>query len=612
MLDLISQMKVSDLALKFLRGDLRHIAAYPFAPQKKEFAPVPGFGGLPHSTPEAQGVPSEHIRRFFEELDRCTDVRVHSVLILRHGRVIAEGSFQPYSSAYPHMMFSMSKSVTGMAAGMAVRDGLLSLDEKIVDIFPEKLSLLRSSRVNNITVLHLLNMTSGIKFNEVGSMLDKDWVRAFLQSDCLFEPGAEFCYNSMNSYLLSAILCKRTGMGLMQYLTPRLFEPLGIRGAYWETCPLGIEKGGWGLYLRPADMAKLGQLYLQHGRWEADGAVRQLVPEEWVRESVTIRIPTRDNDHAGGYGYQLWDFGAKNAYQFNGVFGQYVVVLPERDMVIAITSGSQNLFSDRSSAIVEQYFGDGAPPFSDTPLPNRIRELRLLKNTLEHLYVDPETAPPPPQTGGFFGSLARRLRAYGRPEALSPAAAALNGRTYRVQPGPGTLMPLILQCATNNFCDGISEVSFSFEPGACSITFSDGENLNLVEAGLDGAARTGKIAVNGEVYAVGATARLICDEDDRPVLKLFLSFLETPCTRTIKFIFYEEKLLIRFGEFPNVDAATKMLFGLVGGKGNTIDKMISDAVRSQRARERMSGIMLPRAKGMLVPDKRDDDKKAEP
>ncbi len=605
MLDLISQMKTVDLMLKFLRGDLRHITPYPFKPQKKASTPRASSGDLPRATPESEGIPSEYIQRFFEELDACDKIRIHSVVLLRHEKVIAEGSFRPYSSSYPHMMFSLSKSVTGMAVGMIVRDGLLSLDEKIVDIFSDKGVLLRSPRVNNITVLHLLNMTSGIKFNEVGSVVEKDWIRSFLQSDCTFEPGSEFSYNSMNSYLLSAIVCKKTGMGLKEYLTPRLFEPLGIPDVTWETCPLGIEKGGWGLYLRPVDMAKLGQLYLQNGRWTVQGETKQLIPEEWVKESVKIQTPTREIDHADGYGYQIWNFAANGAYQYNGVFGQYVIILPDRDMIIAITSGSQDLFSDCSSTIVEQYFGDDAPAFSDLPLPNNMKALRSLRNTLENLYDIKETAPKP-QPPASFRQILNHLLNREQPKGIPPLAAGINQKKYRVEPSFGTLMPLILQGVTNNFSNGITEAVFSFEPHTCEISLLNEEDINVISAGLDGVPRVGTVHINGEVYTVGATARLTKDEDSHPVLKLFVSFLETPFIRTMKFIFYGEKVLIRFDEMPSVDAASKMLFRLVGGSGNNMEKMLVDTVSQQRLAHRISSIMRPRAKGVCVKEQAED------
>ncbi len=597
MLDLLSQMKTVDLVIKFVRGDMRRITPYPFQPQKKKNTPKTDLGGIPASTPEDEGIPSEYIEQFFEELAASPAIRPHSVMLLRHGKLIAQGSFKPYSPAYPHMMFSLSKSVTGMAVGIAIGEGLLSLDEKIIDIFPEKGVMFRSPRINSITVRHLLNMTSGIKFNEAGSFVEKDWVKAFLTSDCIFEPGSEFSYNSMNSYLLSAIVRKKTGMGLVEYLTPRLFAPLGIEDADWETCPLGIEKGGWGLSLHIADMAKLGQLYLQGGRWDVGSETRQLIPEEWIRESTKVQTPPRENNHPVGYGYQVWDFHATDAYQYNGVFGQYVIVLPKRDMVVAITSGSQNLFSDVSIETVETYFGDGAEKIFDHPLPRNIRALRSLKNRLDSLYAVPETAPRPQKPNPFHTFLQRFFPS--KAEELPLLAAGIDKQEYRLGSSYGTLLPLILQCVTNNFSGGITRVSFSFEPGLCRITMYDGADENVITAGLDGVPRRSDVTLNGDVYTVGATAKLTTDEEDRTVMLLYLSYIETPSLRVMKFIFYGEKLLIRFYEHPTVEAATKMLFGLVGGNGNSIDKMLIDAISQERMAARVDNIMMPRAKGTL-------------
>ncbi|MBW7573090.1 serine hydrolase domain-containing protein [Caproiciproducens faecalis] len=597
MLDLLSQMKTVDLVIKFVRGDMRRITPYPFQPQKKKNTPKTDLGGIPASTPENEGIPSEYIEQFFEELSDSPDVRPHSVMLLRHGKLIAQGSFKPYSPAYPHMMFSLSKSITGMAVGIAIEEGLLSLDEKIIDIFPEKGVMFRSPRINNITVRHLLNMTSGIKFNEAGSFVEKDWVRAYLLSDCVFEPGSEFSYNSMNSYLLSAIVRKKSGMGLVEYLTPRLFAPLGIEDVDWETCPLGIEKGGWGLFLHIADMAKLGQLYLQGGRWEVEGQMKQLIPEEWIRESTRVQTPPRESGRPVGYGYQVWDFRASDAYQYNGVFGQYVIVLPKHDMVVAITSGSQNLFSDGSTELVEKYFGDDAEKIFDRPLPRNIRALRSLKDRLDSLYAVPETAPKPRKTGLFSAFLQRFFPT--KAEKLPLLAAGIDKREYRLGNSYGALLPLILQCVTNNFSGGITRVSFSFEPDLCKITLYDGNDENGILAGLDGVPRRSDVTLNGDVYTVGATAKLTTDEEDRTVMILYLSYMETPCLRVMKFIFYGEKLLIRFYEHPTVEAATKMLFGLVGGSGNNIDKMLIDAISQERMAARVDNIMRPRAKGTV-------------
>ena len=547
MMDLRSQMKVVDLLLKLFRGDLQHINPYPFVPQKHKNIPNADSGGLMRSIPEHEGIPSAHLQHFFEELDACPSIHVHSAMVLRHGKIVAEGSWKPYSGSYPHMMFSLSKSVVSMAVGFAVQEGLLTLDDKAAGYFPDKNVLFRSPRINNITVRHLLNMTSGLKFNEVHSVVEKDWVRAILQSDCSFEPGTEFSYNSLNTYLLSAILCKKTGMGLVEYLTPRLFGPLGIHNVSWDVCPMGIEKGGWGLWLRTVDMAKLGQFYLQRGLWMVDGEEKQLLPEDWVIESTKMDTPTREGDYSKGYGYQIWSFGAKGAYQFNGMLGQYVIVLQERDMVIAMTGGSPSLFADETCLIVEKYFGDAAKGLSDDPLPNDIRALRSLRNALGNLYAIRETAPKPKRLSTWARVWRRVFPEKQIVPTVPPGLRKLNGRQYQLESSSAALMPLILQGTTNNFGANISKISMEFSPGECRLIVEDGAETNLIVAGMDGTPRKGCVTLNGEIYAVGSTARLTTDEDDRPVLKVFICFTETPSVRIMKFILYSpERMLIRF------------------------------------------------------------------
>lgn len=603
MMDLRSQMKVVDLLLKLFRGDMQHINPGPFLPQKHKNIPNADSGGLSRSIPEREGVPSGVVQRFFEELDRCPSIHVHSAMVVRHGKIVAEGSWKPYSGSYPHMMFSLSKSVVSMAVGFAVQEGLLTLDDKAAGFFPDKNVMFRSQRINNVTVRHLLNMATGLKFNEVNSVVERDWMRAILQSDCSFEPGSEFSYNSLNTYWLSAILCRKTGMGLVEYLTPRLFDPLGIHGVNWDVCPMGIEKGGWGLWLRIVDMAKLGQFYLRHGRWTVGGEEKQILPDQWIAESTKMDTPTHDGDYSTGYGYQIWSFGAKSAYQFNGMLGQYVIVLPERDMVLAITSGSPSLFADETCHIVEQYFGDAAKGISDGPLPNDIRALRSLRGALGALYAIRETAPKPRR----ISALAHAWRRFFPEKETLPAVPAplraFHGKQYQLESSSAALMPLILQGTTNNFSANIAKISMEFSPGECRLIVEDGTDTNLLVAGMDGTPRKGCVTLNGEVYAVGSTARLTTDEDDRPVLKVFICFTETPSVRIMKFVLYStERILIRFDELPSVEAAIEVMFSLVGGRENqnSLNKLFMDTVGQQRLDERVAQVTRPRVKATLV------------
>lgn len=265
-------------------------------------------------------------------------------MILRHGHVIAEGWWQPYTAAMPHMLFSLSKSFTSTAVGLAVHEGRLSLDDPVMSFFPDDLPEVIGPNLAAIQVRHLLMMGTGHDQDttqRVGRSAPGNWVRGFLSLDVEHAPGAKFVYNSGASYMLSAIVQKVSGQTLLDYLTPRLFGPLGIQGATWESSPQGINAGGWGLSLTTEDIARFGQLYLQKGRWH--GA--QLVPEAWVDEATSPQISNGAggrSDWAQGYGYQFWRC-RHNIYRGDGAFGQYCIVMPEQDAVIAITSGTDNM-----------------------------------------------------------------------------------------------------------------------------------------------------------------------------------------------------------------------------------------------------------------------------
>ena len=223
------QIKFLDFLYKMMSGDIERLPHATYTPQKMKFTEGSGSQiSLKRSVPEREGVSSKLIRKFYEEIAEDRRINAHSLMILRHGRVIASGSFKPYKAEYGHISHSMCKSVTAMAVGIAVAEGRFGIEDRVVDFFPEQKTLFRSKRVKNITVWHLLTMSSGIRFNELGSVFEDNWVKGFLESDVSFEPGSKFEYNSMNTYMLSAIIKKTTKEGLLAYLRERLFEPLGI------------------------------------------------------------------------------------------------------------------------------------------------------------------------------------------------------------------------------------------------------------------------------------------------------------------------------------------------------------------------------------------------
>jgi len=242
---------------------------------------------LPRSTPEAEGVSSRGILDFLGAVAENKH-ELHSFMFLRHGKVIAKGWWNPYNPDLRNTLYSLSKSFTSMAVGFAVSEKRLTVNDKVISFFPEYLPDSISPFLAEMRVKDLLTMSTGQFPEPTWSIIFKDtnWVKAFLRFPVVNEPGTKFMYNSASTYMLSAIIRKVTGQNVIDYLTPRLFRPLGIEGMDWETDPMGINTGGWGLRVKTEDLAKFGQFCLQKGRWNGN----QLLPASWFDEATTAKI----------------------------------------------------------------------------------------------------------------------------------------------------------------------------------------------------------------------------------------------------------------------------------------------------------------------------------
>jgi CubicO group peptidase (beta-lactamase class C family) len=298
---------------------------------------------LPRSTPEAQGISSAAILSFVEEAEKKIH-DLHSLMLLRHGHLVASGWWSPYAAERPHMLYSLSKSLTSTAVGLAIAEGRLSVQDKVLSFFPEESPVEVSENLAAMRVHHLLSMSTGHTEDTLGYLFqcaDGNWVKAFLALPVPCAPGTHFLYNTGATYMLSAILQKLTGGKLLDYLQQRLFAPLGITGATWESCPRGINTGGFGLSIKTEDIARFGQLYLQRGLWQG----RRIIPESWVAQATARQISNgsaENNDWQQGYGYQFWRC-RHGAYRGDGAFGQYCIVMPDQDAVLAITSGLKEM-----------------------------------------------------------------------------------------------------------------------------------------------------------------------------------------------------------------------------------------------------------------------------
>ena len=337
---------------------------------------------LPRSTPEEQGVSSAALLGFVQAAEQKIDA-LHSFMLVRHGHVVAAGWWAPYAAEEPHSLYSLSKSFTSTAVGLAVSEGKLSLGDPVLTFFPEQAPVNPGKNLGSMRVRDLLRMCTGQRDEDLkgfpfGSQLDL--VRAFLELPVPDKPGTHFVYNTAATYMLSAIVQKVTGQTVLEYLRPRLFDPLGFSNPTWEASAQGISLGGFGLSIRTEDIARFGQLYLQRGQWHG----RQLVPASWVDAATSLQTATGSDpssDWDQGYGYQFWRC-THGFYRGDGAFGQYCVVMPEFDAVVAITSGTRDLPSVLNlvwERIVPTLGAAALPadPESDRKLADKLSELSL-------------------------------------------------------------------------------------------------------------------------------------------------------------------------------------------------------------------------------------------
>lgn len=304
-----------------------------------------GDSALPRSTPERQGIASAAILDFVTAADRDID-SLHSFMLLRHGQVVAECWWKPYDAETPHIFFSLSKSFTSTAVGIAVAEGKMTLDDEVLKAFADEAPAEPSANLKAMRVRDLLRMNTGHEkelsfWKTEGGENGETWTKRFLAHPVTFKPGTRFLYNTPATFMAGAMVRKATGEDILDYLKPRLFDPIGFTNPTWVKNPQGISVGGYGLMGRTEDIARFGQLYLQKGMWQG----KRLLSEAWVAEATALQTSNGSNpasDWDQGYGYQFWRC-RNRAFRGDGAFGQYCIVLPEVDAVIAITGGMGNM-----------------------------------------------------------------------------------------------------------------------------------------------------------------------------------------------------------------------------------------------------------------------------
>jgi hypothetical protein len=472
--------------------------------------------GLPRSAPETQGVSSRGISDFLDAAGKSKN-EFHSFMFLRHGKVIAEGWWNPYRSDLKHSLYSVSKSFTSTAIGFAVSEGRMSVNDKIISFFPGDLPDSIPPYLSALTVKDMLSMLEGQNPDPTFSVTSRDsnWVKAFLALPIVHKPGTEFLYNTLGVYVLSAIVQKVTGEKVIDYLTPRLFQPLGIRGMDWEVSPQGINTGGWGLRLKTEDMAKVGQLYLQKGKWNG----RQLLPQAWIEAAVTSRndqgpewashTPRDSSDWRQGYGYLFWRC-RHNAFRADGAMGQYIIVMPDEDAVIAITCETPDMQDEIN--LVWRYL---LAAMHKDPLPADEAAETALKRQCAALAL-----PLPPKSANL------------------PASARISGKSFSIAP--------------NN--EHVAALSFRFTSNLCHVAWKTDTAVYELTFG-PGAWQLGETTKRGPYLVADAKASLtglppfrIAGSyrwKDGNTLELVLRYIESPHTQTIICHFDQGKISVR-------------------------------------------------------------------
>lgn len=452
---------------------------------------------FPEASPESVGLSSARLNELYDFL-ADPGMGLHSFLILRHGKLVSQAYWNPYSREKPHTLFSASKTFTGLAVGFAVQDGKLSLDDRIVDWFKDRLPAKTSENMEKMRVRHLLTMSTGFAKDphdfpwprpddilatgphccHQGIELPQiDWIRNFFNHYVAYEPGSEFVYCTHGTYMLSVLVQRAVGKTVSEYLNEKLFIPMGLGTPSWETGPDGCTVGGWGLMLTTEQLAAVGLMMLNNGIWHG----KQILSPEWIREATSVHVTMKhlDEAHIAGYGYQIWIDEREGAYMFRGAFGQICAVIPGKDMVIAYTGGSDG--AARRIAW-EKIWDLTVAEASDIPLsepgnPHQAQNIPMLISAAEGIpsWQEPLSL----QYSGkqyIFGDNRLNFTALSMQFASGPAECdkltlAWNNRSFTVPVGYGCWLRG-KTCVTTPETD--TDISLLFENVSCSGAWKNG------------------------------------------------------------------------------------------------------------------------------------------
>lgn len=505
---------------------------------------------LEHTTPESVGVRSSKIKAFIDEINE-KKLGLQSFTVVRHNKVCAQCFWKPYSADYPHVLYSMSKSVTSTAIGFAISEGLLSLDDKVSDFFPEY----KSARLHinkKLTVRMLLTMRSDKLITVADEKGGKDWIKQFFDAPYLLPPDSKFNYISENTFMLSAIISKITGMSMLDYLYPRMLAPLGIEKPFWETDGKGNNSAGWGLYMKSEDLAKFFLPYINDGKW-IDGT--QLVPAFWVREATKKQTASVNDgyiDNMCGYGYQFWRNPVANSYRADGLFGQRCFMFPEYDALVVLNSGESEDY--KIMKVFWKYFPEC---FEGDAFEENEKEYSELQSAISQCTVEELEAKP----------------------RNAEAEQKISGRKIRCKSNKFTsvISVSILQMLYNKPGE-INQMTFDFDNDGLLFTWREKDEVNTIRAGMNGEYGVSEIHLKDLHYH--AYSKAAWQEDG--TLKLWIRPVETAHVRKFTFDFSGNRIKITNEMSPKFEELAIYNFTFLGypiktqGGENAVQKIVHD------------------------------------
>lgn len=477
------------------------------------------------ASPEEAGVSSAAIAGFVRDCEE-SGVENHSFMVIRHGKVAYEAWRAPYSADVPHTMYSVSKSILATAAGFAISEGLMTPETKLIDVFPEYRPEESDEALEAITLHTLMTMTAGKNVSLFADKTSKHWVRDFIETNQSYFPGKGWSYISENTYCVAAMISKLSGMSVTEYLRTRLYEPLGITSYQWERDPSGVETGGWGLFLKTEDLAKIGMCYLNGGVFNG----KQVLPKGWVELAVSNLTEGIQNSPEDGYGYFIWPCSCDDStYRFDGMFSQFAIIFEKYDAVVVMTDNEINESKTLSCFwrhFPEAFFDGEAPESEEIPEFTPIEQL-------------------------------------GQFERQPELEARIEKKTIRLSSNyinellgyPLSVLPFPARYMSSDKAGPVGNIRFRFYEDECTMYWTEGNESNIIHLGLDGKPRRSKITLGKLKYTASSTAAWV----DKNTFEVRIHPLETISQTVLRFSFKGNSVKMKPSSLPSLSTLCESL-----------------------------------------------------